>query len=64
MGKHLDLGFNKKVAGAEGGACHFFYYNLLAAAEELIMNAKRHGQVGWMHRLPARRQGRGGKPTL
>ena len=23
-----------------------------------------HGQVGWMPRLPARRQGRGGKPTL
>jgi hypothetical protein len=23
-----------------------------------------HGQVGWMPRLPAGRQGRGGKPTL
>jgi hypothetical protein len=34
-GKDQGLKINKKVAGAEGGACHFFYYSLLAAAEEL-----------------------------
>ena len=39
-GKDQGLRINKKVAGAEGGACHFFYYNLLAAAEELTVAAK------------------------
>ena len=36
-GKDQGLRINKKVAGAEGGACHFFYYSLLAAAEELAL---------------------------
>ena len=40
--KDSRLKTNKKVARAEGGSCHFFYYSLLAAAEELTMNAKRH----------------------